>query len=153
MSSMENISSIEESPKWHFKRNLSRLLKLKKMTHADLAEMTDMSTSKVQRLTDCSIKAADAHIDLSDADAIASALETTVGYLCGTMKTKDMLQQTVVMQRFAAEYLERLKKLKKTLAQDEIVVTGIEAYLSLILSNIDELNMQNAIKPIIPALT
>ena len=64
-----------------------------------------------------------------------------------------MLQQTVVMQRFAAEYLERLKKLKKTLAQDEIVVTGIEAYLSLILSNIDELNMQNAIKPIIPALT
>ena len=43
MSSMENRPSIEESPKWQFRRNLVRLLKLKKMTHADLAEMTDMS--------------------------------------------------------------------------------------------------------------
>ena len=152
---MKNRPSIEDSPKWQFRRNLVRLLKLKKMTHADLAEMTDMSTSKVQRLTDCSIKAADAHIDLNDADAIALALAlgTTVGYLCGTTKTKDMLQQTVMMQQFAVQYLKRLKELKKTLAQDEIVVGEIETYLSFILSNIDELNMQNANKPILPTLT
>jgi hypothetical protein len=153
MGSMKNRPSIEDSPKWQFRRNLVRLLKLKKMTHADLAEMTDMSTSKVQRLTDCSIKAADAHIDLNDADAIALALGTTVGYLCGTTKTKDMLQQTVMMQQFAVQYLKRLKELKKTLAQDEIVVGEIETYLSFILSNIDELNMQNANKPILPTLT
>jgi hypothetical protein len=153
MGSVRNRPAIEESPKWQFKRNLVRLLKLKNMTHADLAEMTDMSTSKVQRLADCSIKAADAGIDLNDADAIALALGTTVGYLCGTTKTKDMLQQTVMMQQFAEQYLQRLKELKKTLAQDEIVVGGIETYLSFILDNIDELNMQNAIKPIPPTLT
>ena len=150
MGRMKNRPSIEDSPKWQFKRNLSRLLKLKKMTHADLADMTDMSTSKVQRISDCSIKAADAHLDLNDADAIASALGTTVGYLCGTIKTRDMLRQTLIMQQFCVEYVQRIEKIQKTLAQDKIVVGGIETYLSFILSNIDELNMQNATPPLLP---
>ena len=64
----------------NFRRNFRKILKQKNLTLASFAEMVDMDVSKVQRLQDVKQTGA---VALEDADRIASALNTTLGYMCG----------------------------------------------------------------------
>ena len=152
MNKQKNISSNYKAPsaKVAFKQNLKKLIKLKGLTHADLAEMTEMSTSKIQRLSDVSESQADAAIDLNDADRVANALDTTVGYMCGSSQMNLILQYGQAIQEFAIDWLGRLEESKKqkviydnSLANDEKRLSQIEYYMTDALTRWDSLGHRN----------
>ena len=89
----------------NFRRNFRKILKDQRFTLAAFAEKVDMDVSKIQRLQD--IKQ-DGAVTLEDADTISSALNTTLGYMCGNAYTDYMLDQTKMMRDYFARNVDRL---------------------------------------------
>lgn len=128
------------SAKSEFKKNLKKLMKHQGFkSNEEFGELVGMSASKIQRLSDTSKKNCNGALDLDDADAIATALHTTLGYMTNNPYTSYMLDNTKKMY----DYFELRKSvreglrnaLKASVQEDEI-----QDYLGEILSNVDALN-------------
>lgn len=113
------------------------LLKTKGYTAASFSEVCGLTRQKIQRLSDTSI-AADGAIDIDDADEIATALGTTLGYMTGNKHTEYMLDQTKIMY----DYFETRKRLRTHIQKIMINYESedqIHNYLKEILSSVDAL--------------
>ena len=121
----------------NFRRNFRKILKDQRYTLAAFAEKVDMDVSKVQRLQD--IKQ-DGAITLEDADSISSALNTTVGYMCGNAYTDYMLDQTKMMRDYFARNVDRRDLYFEAMAADRSREKEILDYLDEILDSVDSLH-------------
>ncbi len=120
----------------NFRRNFRKILKDQRYTLAAFAEKVDMDVSKVQRLQD--IKQ-DGAVTLEDADSISSALNTTVGYMCGNAYTDYMLDQTKMMRDYFARNVDRRDLYFEAMAADRSREKEILDYLDEILDSVDSL--------------
>lgn len=125
------------SAKTEFRKNFKKLLKAKGYTAASFSKVCGLTRQKIQRLSDTSI-ANDGAIDIDDADQIATALGTTLGYMTGNKFTGYMLDQTKIMY----DYFETRKKLRTHI--QKIMINSesedqIHNYLAEILSSVDAL--------------
>ena len=120
----------------NFRRNFRKILKDQRYTLAAFAEKVDMDVSKVQRLQD--IKQ-DGAVTLEDADTIASALNTTLGYMCGNAYTDYMLDQTKMMRDYFARNVDRRDLYFEAMAADRSREKEILDYLDEILDSVDSL--------------
>ena len=121
----------------NFRRNFRKILKDQRYTLAAFAEKVDMDVSKVQRLQD--IKQ-DGAVTLEDADTIASALNTTLGYMCGNAYTDYMLDQTKMMRDYFARNVDRRDLYFEAMAADRSREKEILDYLDEILDSVDSLH-------------
>ena len=121
----------------NFRRNFRKILKDQRYTLAAFAEKVDMDVSKVQRLQD--IKQ-DGAITLEDADLISSALNTTVGYMCGNAYTDYMLDQTKMMRDYFARNVDRRDLYFEAMSADRSREKEILGYLDEILDSVDSLH-------------
>ena len=121
----------------NFRRNFRKILKDQRYTLAAFAEKVDMDVSKVQRLQD--IKQ-DGAVTLEDADTISSALNTTVGYMCGNAYTDYMLDQTKMMRDYFARNVDRRDLYFEAMAADRSREKEILGYLDEILDSVDSLH-------------
>ena len=121
----------------NFRRNFRKILKDQRYTLAAFAEKVDMDVSKVQRLQD--IKQ-DGAITLEDADSISSALNTTVGYMCGNAYTDYMLDQTKMMRDYFARNVDRRDLYFEAMSADRSREKEILDYLDEILDSVDSLH-------------
>ena len=121
----------------NFRRNFRKILKDQRYTLAAFAEKVDMDVSKVQRLQD--IKQ-DGAITLEDADTISSALNTTLGYMCGNAYTDYMLDQTKMMRDYFARNVDRRDLYFEAMAADRSREKEILDYLDEILDSVDSLH-------------
>ncbi len=121
----------------NFRRNFRKILKDQRYTLAAFAEKVDMDVSKVQRLQD--IKQAGA-VTLEDADTISSALNTTLGYMCGNAYTDYMLDQTKMMRDYFARNVDRRDLYFEAMAADRSREKEILDYLDEILDSVDSLH-------------
>tara|TARA_R100001015_G_C4631874_1_gene194768 strand:- start:781 stop:1185 length:405 start_codon:yes stop_codon:yes gene_type:complete len=126
------------SAKTEFRKNFKTLLKEKQHTASSFSVLSGISRQKIQRLSDTSVHA-DGAIDLDDADIIAAALGTTLGYMCGNKYTDYMLDQTKMMY----DYFE-LRKEVRIYIQKALDSANqedqIHEYLAEILSSVDALH-------------
>ena len=120
----------------NFRRNFRKILKDQRYTLAAFAEKVDMDVSKVQRLQD--IKR-DGAVTLEDADTISSALNTTLGYMCGNAYTDYMLDQTKMMRDYFARNVDRRDLYFEAMAADRSREKEILDYLDEILDSVDSL--------------
>lgn len=120
----------------NFRRNFRKILKDQRYTLAAFAEKVDMNVSKVQRLQD--IKQ-DGAVTLEDADTISSALNTTVGYMCGNAYTDYMLDQTKMMRDYFARNVDRRDLYFEAMSADRSREKEILDYLDEILDSVDSL--------------
>ena len=121
----------------NFRRNFRKILKDQKYTLAAFAERVDMDVSKVQRLQDLK---QDGAVSLDDADIISSALNTTLGYMCGNAYTDYMLDQTKMMRDYFSRNVERRELYLNSLGDDRDREKEILDYLDEILSSVDSLH-------------
>ena len=121
----------------NFRRNFRKILKDQRYTLAAFAEKVDMDVSKVQRLQD--IKQ-DGAVTLEDADSISSALNTTLGYMCGNAYTDYMLDQTKMMRDYFARNVDRRDLYFEAMAADRSREKEILDYLDEILDSVDSLH-------------
>ena len=121
----------------NFRRNFRKILKDQRYTLAAFAEKVDMDVSKVQRLQD--IKQ-DGAITLEDADTISSALNTTLGYMCGNAYTDYLLDQTKMMRDYFARNVDRRDLYFEAMAADRSREKEILDYLDEILDSVDSLH-------------
>ena len=121
----------------NFRRNFRKILKDQRYTLAAFAEKVDMDVSKVQRLQD--IKQ-DGAVTLEDADTIATALNTTLGYMCGNAYTDYMLDQTKMMRDYFARNVDRRDLYFEAMAADRSREKEILDYLDEILDSVDSLH-------------
>ena len=121
----------------NFRRNFRKILKDQRYTLAAFAEKVDMDVSKIQRLQD--IKQ-DGAVTLEDADTISSALNTTVGYMCGNAYTDYMLDQTKMMRDYFARNVDRRDLYFEAMAADRSREKEILDYLDEILDSVDSLH-------------
>ena len=121
----------------NFRRNFRKILKDQGYTLAAFAEKVDMDVSKVQRLQD--IKQ-DGAVTLEDADTISSALNTTLGYMCGNAYTDYMLDQTKMMRDYFARNVDRRDLYFEAMAADRSREKEILDYLDEILDSVDSLH-------------
>ena len=121
----------------NFRRNFRKILKDQKYTLAAFAEKVDMDVSKVQRLQDLK---QDGAVSLDDADIISSALNTTLGYMCGNAYTDYMLDQTKMMRNYFSRNVERRELYLNSLGDDRDREKEILDYLDEILSSVDSLH-------------
>ena len=125
------------SAKSEFRQNFKKLLKAKGYTAASFSKECGLTRQKIQRLSDTSITA-DGKIDLDDADIIAAALGSTLGYMCGNKYTDYMLDQTKRMY----DYFE-LRKEVRIYIQKALDSANqedqIHEYLAEILASVDAL--------------
>ena len=121
----------------NFRRNFRKILKDQKYTLAAFAEKVDMDVSKVQRLQDLKQEGA---VSLDDADIISSALNTTLGYMCGNAYTDYMLDQTKMMRDYFSRNVERRELYLNSLGDDRDREKEILDYLDEILSSVDSLH-------------
>ena len=128
------------SAKSEFKKNLKKLMKHQGFkSNEEFGELVGMSASKIQRLTDTSKKNSNGALDLDDADAIATALHTTLGYMTGNPYTNYMLDNTKKMY----DYFELRKSVREGLRnalKASLQEDAIQDYLGEILDNVDALN-------------
>jgi len=120
----------------NFRRNFRKILKDQRYTLAAFAEKVDMDVSKIQRLQD--IKQ-DGAVTLEDADTISSALNTTLGYMCGNAYTDYMLDQTKMMRDYFARNVDRRDLYFEAMASDRSREKEILDYLDEILDSVDSL--------------
>ena len=120
----------------NFRRNFRKILKDQRYTLAAFAEKVDMDVSKIQRLQD--IKQ-DGAVTLDDADLISSALNTTLGYMCGNAYTDYMLDQTKMMRDYFARNVDRRDLYFEAMASDRKKEREILGYLDEILDSVDSL--------------
>ena len=121
----------------NFRRNFRKILKDQRYTLAAFAEKVDMDVSKVQRLQD--IKQ-DGAVTLEDADTISSALNTTLGYMCGNAYTDYMLDQTKMMRDYFSRNVDRRDLYFEAMAADRSREKEILDYLDEILDSVDSLH-------------
>ena len=121
----------------NFRRNFRKILKDQRYTLAAFAEKVDMDVSKIQRLQD--IKQ-DGAVTLEDADTISSALNTTLGYMCGNAYTDYMLDQTKMMRDYFARNVDRRDLYFEAMASDRSREKEILDYLDEILDSVDSLS-------------
>ena len=121
----------------NFRRNFRKILKDQNYTLAAFAEKVDMDVSKVQRLQDLK---QDGAVSLDDADIISSALNTTLGYMCGNAYTDYMLDQTKMMRDYFSRNVERRELYLNSLGDDRDREKEILDYLDEILSSVDSLH-------------
>lgn len=121
----------------NFRRNFRKILKDQSYTLAAFAEKVDMDVSKVQRLQDLK---QDGAVSLDDADIISSALNTTLGYMCGNAYTDYMLDQTKMMRDYFSRNVERRELYLNSLGVDRDREKEILDYLDEILSSVDSLH-------------
>ena len=121
----------------NFRRNFRKILKDQSYTLAAFAEKVDMDVSKVQRLQDLK---QDGAVSLDDADIISSALNTTLGYMCGNAYTDYMLDQTKMMRDYFSRNVERRELYLTSLGDDRDREKEILDYLDEILSSVDSLH-------------
>ena len=121
----------------NFRRNFRKILKDQSYTLAAFAEKVDMDVSKVQRLQDFKH---DGAVSLDDADIISSALNTTLGYMCGNAYTDYMLDQTKMMRDYFSRNVERREQYLNSLGDDRDREKEILDYLDEILSSVDSLH-------------
>ena len=121
----------------NFRRNFRKILKDQSYTLAAFAEKVDMDVSKVQRLQDLK---QDGAVSLDDADIISSALNTTLGYMCGNAYTDYMLDQTKMMRDYFSRNVERRELYLNSLSDDRGIEKEILDYLDEILSSVDSLH-------------
>ena len=121
----------------NFRRNFRKILKDQSYTLAAFAEKVDMDVSKVQRLQDLK---QDGAVSLDDADIISSALNTTLGYMCGNAYTDYMLDQTKMMRDYFSRNVERRELYLNSLGNDRDREKEILDYLDEILSSVDSLH-------------
>ena len=121
----------------NFRRNFRKILKDQRYTLAAFAEKVDMDVSKVQRLQDSK---QDGAITLEDADSISSALNTTVGYMCGNADTDYMLDQTKMMRDYFARNVDRRDLYFEAMSADRSREKEILDYLDEILDSVDSLH-------------
>ena len=120
----------------NFRRNFRKILKDQRYTLAAFAEKVDMDVSKIQRLQD--IKQ-DGAVTLEDADTISSALNTTLGYMCGNAYTDYMIDQTKMMRDYFARNVDRRDLYFEAMASDRSREKEILDYLDEILDSVDSL--------------
>ena len=120
----------------NFRRNFRKILKDQRYTLAAFAEEVDMDVSKIQRLQD--IKQ-DGAVTLEDADSISSALNTTVGYMCGNAYTDYMLDQTKMMRDYFARNVDRRDLYFEAMSADRSREKEILDNLDEILDSVDSL--------------
>ena len=121
----------------NFRRNFRKILKDQKYTLAAFAEKVDMDVSKVQRLQDLKQEGA---VSLDDADIISSALNTTLGYMCGNAYTDYMLDQTKMMRDYFSRNVERRELYLNSLGNDRDREKEILDYLDEVLASVDSLH-------------
>ena len=121
----------------NFRRNFRSMLRDQKYTLAAFAEKVDMDVSKIQRMQDLK---QDGAVSLNDADLIATALNTTLGYMCGNSYTDYMLNQTKMIREYFARNLERRDLYFNAMALDRLKEKEILDYLDEILGSVDSLN-------------
>tara|TARA_Y100000739_G_C20443979_1_gene389159 strand:- start:24 stop:413 length:390 start_codon:yes stop_codon:yes gene_type:complete len=121
----------------NFRRNFRKILKDQNYTLAAFAEKVDMDVSKVQRLQDLKQEGA---VSLDDADIISSALNTTLGYMCGNAYTDYMLDQTKMMRDYFSRNVERRELYLNSLGNDRDREREILDYLDEILASVDSLH-------------
>ncbi len=121
----------------NFRRNFRSMLKDQKYTLAAFAEKVDMDVSKIQRMQDLK---QDGAVSLNDADLIATALNTTLGYMCGNAYTDYMLDQTKMIREYFARNVERRDLYFNAMALDRLKEKEILDYLDEILGSVDSLN-------------
>ncbi len=125
----------------NFRRNLRKILKHHKYTLAEFAEKVDMDVSKIQRMQDVNQMGA---INIDDADKISTALNTTLGYMCGNAYTDYMLDQTkVIAEHFREKQKARdeiMSNLTRMFEKDNEKEDGILRYLDEILDSVDSLH-------------
>ena len=121
----------------NFRRNFRKILKQQKFTLASFAEKIDMDVSKVQRLQDVKQNGA---VALDDADKIASALNTTLGYMCGNTYTDFMLDQTKMMRDYFSGNVARRDAYFEAMSNDRKTEKEILDYLDEILDSVDSLH-------------
>ena len=121
----------------NFRRNFRKILREQKCTLAAFAERVDMDVSKIQRMQD--IKQ-DGAVTLDDADRISSALNTTLGYMCGNAYTDYMLDQTKMMRDYFARNVDRRDLYFEAMASDRRKEKEILSYLDEILDSVDSLH-------------
>ena len=120
-----------------FRTNLRKILKQKKYTLAYFAEVVDMDVSKIQRFQDQKQNGA---ISLDDAEKIASALETTLGYMCDNTYTDYMLQKTLLLREFFTTRADQWREFQAMTEKKHDMEIEIVDYLEEILTNVDTLN-------------
>ena len=120
----------------NFRRNFRSMLKDQKYTLAAFAEKVDMDVSKIQRMQDLK---QDGAVSLNDADLIATALNTTLGYMCGNAYTDYMLDQTKMIREYFARNMERRDLYFDAMALDRLKEKEILDYLDEILGSVDSL--------------
>ena len=121
----------------NFRRNFRKILKDQRYTLAAFAEKVDMDVSKIQRLQD--IKQ-DGAVTLEDADTISSALNTTLGYMCGNAYTDYKLDQTKMMRDYFARNVDMRDLYFEAMAADRSREKEILDYLDEILDSVDSLH-------------
>ena len=121
----------------NFRRNFRKILKDQRYTLAAFAEKVDMDVSKIQRLQD--IKQ-DGAVTLEDADTISSALNTTLGYMCGNAYTDYMLDQTKMMRDYFSRNVDRRDLYFQAMSSDRSREKEILKYLDEILDSVDSLD-------------
>jgi len=135
------------SAKSEFKKNLKKLIKHQGFkSNEEFGELVGMSASKIQRLSDTSKKNCNGALDLDDADAIATALNTTLGYMTGNAYTDYMLNQTTKMRDELIVNKEQVKKQREYLQMREDQINRNLAYYDEILDKVDALHHRNKIK-------
>jgi len=125
----------------NFRRNFRKILKHHKYTLAEFAEKVDMDVSKIQRMQDVNQMGA---INIDDADKISTALNTTLGYMCGNAYTDYMLDQTkLIADHFREKQQVRgeiMSNLTRMFEKDNEKEDGILRYLDEILDSVDSLH-------------
>lgn len=135
MTNKDKVSTIGASQS--FRTNLRKILKQKKYTLAYFAEVVDMDVSKIQRFQDQKQTGA---ISLDDAEKIASALETTLGYMCDNTYTDYMLQKTLLLREFFTTRADHWREFQSMTEKKHDMEIEIVDYLEEILTNVDTLN-------------
>jgi len=135
------------SAKSEFKKKLKKLIKHQGFkSNEEFGELVGMSASKIQRLCDTSKKNCNGALDLDDADAIATALNTTLGYLTGNAYTDYMLNQTLKMRDELIVNRNQVKKQREYLKIRDDQITRNLTYYDEILDKVDALQHRNKIK-------
>ena len=121
--------------KKNFRKNLRKLISDRGYkSNAEFGEKVGMSPSKIQRLSNCANE--DEGIDLGDAAKIAAALNTTVGFMTGSVATDQLIMKSRAMHEGivgAIAYLEkdlylRTKRIKELRNDKKFIEESLTAF-------------------------
>ena len=121
--------------KKNFRKNLRKLINDRGYkSNAEFGEKVGMSPSKIQRLSNCANE--DDGIDLGDAAKIAAALNTTVGFMTGSVATDQLIMKSRAMHEGivgAIAYLEkdlylRTKRIKELQNDKKFIEESLTAF-------------------------